>query len=147
VVGENAEYSAGRFKLMGGGGPQPLGFPQVAEDLETRAFYLEGNYTLRSRLRFVLRYNGLRIARINDGPGPGPGPPGTTTWTAGRGAELFPVRGGTGQAGLAAHTRCTPGAVSKTAVTYPGVTVNLHPLCPALLLALPFVHLTGIVEA
>jgi len=74
VVGADAEYSAGRFKLMGEAALNRWESPHIAEDLETRAFYLEGNYTLRSRLRFALRYSGLRFARIDDGAG------GRATW-------------------------------------------------------------------
>lgn len=74
VFGADAEYSAGRFKVMGEAARNRFEVPTLAEDLETTAFYLEGNYTLRSRLRAALRYSALRFARIDDGDG------GRTAW-------------------------------------------------------------------
>ncbi len=69
IAGADAEYSAGRVKLMGEVALNRFESPTIAEDLETRAFYLEGNYTLRSRLRAALRYSGLRFGKIGDGAG------------------------------------------------------------------------------
>jgi hypothetical protein len=74
LVGADAEYSVGRFKVMGEAALNRFEVPTLAEDLKTRAFYLEGNYTLRSRLRAALRYSGLRFAKIDSGTG------GQTAW-------------------------------------------------------------------
>lgn len=74
LLGADAEYSAGRFRVMGEAALNRFEVPTIAEDLKTSGFYLEGNYTLRSRLRAALRYSGLRFAKIGDGAG------GQATW-------------------------------------------------------------------
>ncbi|MBI2502126.1 MAG: hypothetical protein HYW07_02700 [Candidatus Latescibacteria bacterium] len=74
VIGADAEYSIHRFKVMGEAAIIWWEVPTIAEDLKTSGFYLEGNYTLRSRLRAALRYSGLRFSQIDDETG------GQATW-------------------------------------------------------------------
>ncbi|MCC7265139.1 MAG: hypothetical protein IT369_21750 [Candidatus Latescibacteria bacterium] len=69
LIGADAEYSLRRFKVMGEVARIWWEVPNITEELQTSGFYLEGNYTLRCRLRAALRYSGLRFSKIGDGAG------------------------------------------------------------------------------
>ena len=74
IAGADAEYSLRRFKVMAEAALIWWEVPNIAKELKASGFYLEGNYTLRCRLRAALRYSGLRFSKIDNGAG------GHTTW-------------------------------------------------------------------